>query len=93
VQWLIDKSVAIGATAMSGNENTRIYLFARGNAGNVERNSKCRIFRAKIWDDGVLLRDFVPALENATEEVGMYDIVNNVFYRNVGTGVFVGGEY
>ena len=88
----ITKTIALNATTMSGNENTRICLFARGNAGNIERKSKCRIYRAKIWDDGVLLRDFVPALENATEEVGMYDIVNNVFYRNVGTGVFIGGE-
>lgn len=92
IKTAVITSVNIGATTMSGNVNTRICLFARGNAGNIERNSKCRIFRAKIWDNGTLLRDFVPALENATEEVGMYDIVNNVFYHNVGTGVFVGGE-
>lgn len=85
-------SATIGATSMSGNANTRICLFSRGNAGNIERNSKCRIFRAKIWDNGTLIRDFVPAMENATEEIGMYDIVNSVFYRNVGTGVFIGGE-
>lgn len=85
-------SLAIGATTMSGNANTRICLFSRGNAGNIERNSHCRIFRAKIWDNDVLIRDFVPAIENATEEVGMYDIVNNAFYRNVGSGVLVGGE-
>lgn len=88
----ITKTLALNATTMNGSLNTRICLFARGNDGNIERNSKCRIFRAKIWENGTLLRDFVPALENATEEVGMYDIVNNVFYRNVGTGVFVGGE-
>jgi hypothetical protein len=32
-------------------------------------------------------------MRDADEEIGMYDIVNDVFYTNAGTGVFIGGTY
>lgn len=86
-------SVSLGATAMSGSSDTRIFLFARGNAGNYERMSNCQIYRSKIWNNGTLIRDFVPAKRNSDDVLGMYDIVNDVFYTNAGAGVFIGGEY
>lgn len=88
-----DVTKSFSASAMSGDANTRIFLFARGNAGNYDRCAKCRIYRAKIWDSDTLVRDFVPALRNADDVIGMYDIVNSVFYTNDGTGVFTGGTY
>lgn len=86
------KSVAINATAL-GNVKpaTRIGIFGRYDGDTPMRFALMRFFREKIWDGDTLLREFVPAMENATEEVGLYDIVNGVFYRNAGTGVFIGG--
>lgn len=87
-------STAINATTMSGDSGTRIFLFARGQAaGDFARMSKCQMYRAKIWDNGTLVRDFVPAMRNSDEVLGMYDIVGNLFYTNAGTGVFTGGTY
>lgn len=85
-------SVAINATSL-GNVKpaTRIGIFGRYDGDTPERFALMRFFREKIWDGDTLLREFVPAMENATEEVGLYDIVNGVFYRNAGTGVLVGG--
>ena len=85
-------SVALNATAL-GNVNpaTRIGIFGRYNGNTPERFAFMRLFREKIWDGDTLLCEFVPAMENATEEVGLYDIVNGVFHRNAGTGVLVGG--
>lgn len=91
--YLPQTSVAIGATTMPDvNSNTRICIFCRGNGTNMERYCSCRMYRMKIWNSGTLVRDFVPAVDS-NNEVGMYDIENNVFYTNVGTGVFIGGAY
>jgi len=47
----------------------------------------------KIWDNGVLLRDFVPCERVSDHVLGMYDKVNDVFYTNLGTGEFISGGY
>lgn len=48
-----------------------------------------RIYYAKIWDNGTLIRDFIPAVRNDDGVIGMYDQVNDVFYTNDGTGSFI----
>lgn len=86
------KTLALGATDLGTvDPDTRIFFFARSNGSAVDYYSQCRIYRFKIWDNGSLVRDFVPAMKNSNEEIGMYDIVNDVFYTNAGTGVFTGG--
>lgn len=45
----------------------------------------------KIYEEDVLVRDYVPC-ENASGEIGFYELVNNVFKGNEGTGEFIGGE-
>lgn len=84
-------SASFTATAMSGNADTEIYLFARGNSGNYERQSKCQIYRAKIFNGDDLIRDFVPAKRNSDGEIGMYDVVNDVFYTNLTNTPLIGG--
>lgn len=42
-------------------------------------------------DETALLRNFVPAKRNSDSVIGLYDIVNDVFYTNAGTGEFVAG--
>lgn len=44
----------------------------------------------KLWDNGVLVRDLVPA-KNASDVVGMYDLVSGQFFTNAGTGDFAAG--
>lgn len=51
-----------------------------------------RIFSVKIWDNTTLVRNMIPVKRNSDNEVGMYDLVNSVFYTNSGTGSFVTGE-
>ena len=49
-------------------------------------------YGGKIYDDGVLVRNFIPCYRKSDNEVGMYDLVNGVFYTNAGTGSFVAGS-
>lgn len=44
----------------------------------------------KIFDDGKLVRDFIPC-KDADGNIGMYDTVGAKFYGNAGSGVFEAG--
>lgn len=68
-----------------------LYLFALNNAGTVAFYSKMRMYSCQIYDNGTLIRDYVPCL-NASGTAGLYDMVNGVFYGNAGTGSFAFGE-
>ena len=69
-----------------------LYLFALNNNGSPScGNSK--IYSFKMYNDGILIRNFVPCYRKSDGVIGMFDTVNNYFYENVGTGEFVtGGE-
>lgn len=94
-EGMADKTVAIGATAIGTiNQNTRIALFGRyDGSSNTCATTSGILLRAKIWDDGTLVGDFVPAKRDADDVLGMYDLVSNSFYTNAGTGTFIGGEF
>lgn len=47
-----------------------------------------KLYAFKLYDNGVLVRDFQPCM-NASETVGLYDLVGKKFYANAGTGVFL----
>lgn len=63
-----------------------IHLFAELEGETVQKG-RSRVYSAKIWTSGVLVRDFVPCL-NPSNVPGMYDLVGGVFYENAGTGIF-----
>lgn len=72
---------------------TNQVLFARtsGAAGTVGYYGKLKLYYAKIWNNDILVRNFVPC-KNASNVVGLYDTVNDVFYQNAGTGDFTAGS-
>lgn len=47
-----------------------------------------RIYYIKIWKSGELHKYFIPAVNNATNEIGMFEAVSGEFYSNDGTGNF-----
>lgn len=75
-------------------------LFATGKTEYryYNRNSRLYIYRAKILEDDVLVHHFVPVpacmrIGNfIVPENGMWDIVNQQFYGNSGTGSFIYGR-
>ena len=68
-----------------------LYLFAINNAGTAQWMPYGRIYSCQIYENGTLIRDYVPCLSD-TEGVGLFDLVNNKFYGNAGSGSFVGSE-
>jgi hypothetical protein len=63
------------------------YVF--NSHGEPGLKSSMRLYYLKMWTDGVLVRDFVPAVRNSDNSRGLYDLANNVFYGNIGTGAFL----
>ena len=68
-----------------------LYLMARNfaNSGAAEFTSG-NLYYCKIYENDNLIRDFVPCI-NPSNEVGLYDIINNKFYGNDGTGILQSG--
>lgn len=65
---------------------------------NIAYNAVGRIFSLKIYEDSMLVRDFIPAKNGktyggqiATSDC-MFDKVNQQFYVNAGSGTFTYGE-
>lgn len=85
---------ANGVTA-TGTANTfqltnNLYLMAVNQADAAIQNAKLKLYSAKVYDNGTLVRDFIPC-RNASGTIGLWDNVNSVFYANAGTGTFSTG--
>ena len=74
-------------------ENLRIfgYLNSKGVEIPMDRYNIV-LYGGKIYDNNILVRNFVPCYRKADNAIGLYDIVNKQFYDNNGTGRFVKGE-
>jgi hypothetical protein len=50
-----------------------------------------KLYRCKCVKSDSLVRDFIPAMRNSDNVVGLYDMVNGGFYTNAGSGKFIRG--
>lgn len=50
-----------------------------------------KVYYLKIYNGELLIYHLIPAVNKTNNIVGFYDIVNNQFYTNVGTGSFTAG--
>ena len=51
-----------------------------------------KIYSCKLYNGNTLIRDFIPCYRTSDNEIGLYDLVNDVFYTNQGTGTFTKGS-
>ena len=67
-----------------------MFLCCFNNAGATENMTSMRIYSCQIYDNGTLIRNYIPAkLSDGT--VGLYDKLNGLLYINSGTGTFEAG--
>ena len=67
-----------------------ITLFAWNNGSNGIVKNSSKIVDCKIFSGEVLVRNFIPC-KNPSGVIGLYDVIENKFYKNAGTGSFVAG--
>ncbi len=77
-------------TAETFSSGYNMYLFGVNNNGSLDYASPIRVFSCQIYDNGTMVRDYVPC-KNASGTVGLYDMVNGVFYADAAGGAFVAG--
>ena len=76
----------------TGKTPVPLYLFTCNSpdgvaAGSDMYNAVMKLYSCKIYDNGSLVRNFVP-VRHRNGLVGLYDIANQVFYGNSGQGIF-----
>lgn len=72
------------------NSNFNLYLFGWNLNGSLNGSLIGRIYECSIYDNGKLVRSFVP-WRDENGNVGMYDTLNSKFYANGSTGKFTPG--
>lgn len=79
-------------TLQSFTSIVNLYLFVLKYGATVPSIHQCkmRLYSCQIYDNGTLVRDFVPC-KNPSGAVGLFDLVNSVFYGNIGSGSFTAG--
>lgn len=86
----------IGVTLITNGNN--VFLFGESFKDNnltqtYEASAFIKLYTAKYYDsNGILIRNFIPCYRKSDNEIGLYDLVNNQFYTNAGTGVFTMGK-
>jgi hypothetical protein len=65
-------------------DDVTFYVFARNLDGNADCHSKARCYGLKMWQNGVLVRDFKPCVKAG--RAGLYDTVSQtIFYSSSST--------
>lgn len=69
-----------------------LYLFGMNDGGalNINESGTRLIYSAKIYDNGTLVRDFIPVLDGGNIPC-MYDRITEQYFYNQGTGDFIAG--
>ena len=88
-------SQTLSATAFDKTYNAYVFsINDNGSPMNIDlANLTMKLYSLKIWDNGTLVRDFVPCV-NKEGVAGLYDITPGAvkkFYANDGTGTFEAG--
>ena len=86
-------SETVSLTESNFTAPSSIILFSTTEQGSVITGEAAwhgAIYNCKIYDDNVLVRDFLPCI-NPDGDSGLFDIINQGFYGNSGTGAFVAG--
>lgn len=78
------------ATYASFTSGGEAYLFAMQNVGSGIAYGSHRLYSCQIYDNGTIIRDYIPC-QTTAGEIGLWDDVNSVFYGNAGTGTFTAG--
>lgn len=73
------------------------FIFANHNSGNGSSNASTQtikdmqVYSFKMYDDGVLVRDFIPCYRKSDSKVGLYDTVTRRFFTDWNGGNFTKG--
>ena len=72
-------------------DNKPFYLFARWRPEFEHANETIQVYRFSIYENNMLVLNFIPVKRNSDNVLGMYDTVSGNFFTNAGSGSFIAG--
>ena len=81
---------SVGGNVTTGKSEL---LFGPNANGTKSSQVKMKLYYCKLYDNDILVRDFIPMERLSDNKIGLYDFVTNTFYSNNGTGEFIAGPY
>ena len=85
----VDGATYTSSYAITNTKTVSLALFARKQtSGSANNYVSMKLWSAKLYSSGNLVKDLVPAMRDSDSVVGMYDLVSDTFLTNAGTGTF-----
>lgn len=67
-------------------------IFRRYNQNTYSgKSATAKISILQIYENAVMVHNFIPCRRDSDDELGMYDLVSDTFFTNSGTGTFIAG--
>ena len=88
---LLDDKTVSTFTYSAFQSDITLSLFSSIDSGTRQYYAKVKMYSCQVYDNDVLIRDFVPC-KNVSDTVGLYDTVNAKVYPNNGSGTFTAGD-
>ncbi len=82
------KFTANGGSSVTEDSSIHNILFGRTTGANAQQLSKVKIYYFKCTEGDTVVREMYPCKRDSDSVLGFYDVANNVFYQNAGTGTF-----
>lgn len=60
-------------------------IFAGVNQNGISEFSSERLYILRVYENDILIHDFIPCYRKLDGKVGVYDIIDNVFHEAIGT--------
>lgn len=89
-------STSTGVKLITNNKNVLLFGESLDDVAYPDliykASASIKLYTAKYYDEyNVLIRNFIPCYRKLDNEVGLYDLVNNKFYINYGSSIFLMG--
>lgn len=84
-------NVQIGTLSYGPASSLRFLIFARDEESTIKYCSAMKLKAFSVKKNGQYIRNMIPVRRISDSVLGLYDIANDVFYTNQGTGVFTAG--
>ena len=96
INFLNDNSLKLNGTSYGSNGTngvvSRAIILCGRDSGGSYALSSIKLYRCRISEGNVIVRDLVPCYRRSDTTIGMYDVANKVFYTNAGSGSFTKGS-
>ena len=60
--------------------------------GAINQYGKLKLYEFNIYENGELIRHYVPCYRTSDNEIGLYEVKEGKFYKNAGSGTFTKGN-